>query len=142
MRTYLKLILLSFVLIFGGCDKEYNEEPVPVADADLYGSWELRHVLGIQIPGISPDFPPGNGSIVKFNDNTYERYNKGNLNFSSTFRIESDKKTIDGTDYISKMVYQESGRERPVHIKISGNTLKICYGTTAADGHTETYIKQ
>lgn len=68
MKNYIKTLLCLVIFAVAGCDKE--AEIVP--DTDLFGTWELRHVLGIQIAGTSPDFPAGNGNLVKFDGDKYE----------------------------------------------------------------------
>lgn len=136
MKNCFKALLYILIFSFAGCDKDAN------IDAKLQGSWELRHMLGIQIAGMSPDFPPENGHIVKFEDDSYQIYDKGKLLLSTTFKIESEQREIDGTVYSEKIVYLDSGYKTSVFFKISGNTLKICYGSIAVDGGTSTYRKK
>lgn len=129
----LVLLLLAGSLLIGACKK--NE----MKPARLEGSWELRHILGVQVAGAPSDYARGNGDIIKFKGNKYQRFLDGEEIFSGTFEISEGKADIDGTRYSSVIVFD--GKTWQSYIKIEGKKLRICSGTIAADGTTMTYEK-
>ena len=136
MKNLFILCIAAALTISTGCDKESPDF------SGLQGTWELRHILGVQIAGAPSDFPPGNGHLVKFIGDTFEMHEQGKLMLSSAFNVKRDELEIDGERYSFKFVYQDSGHEKAWHVKVSGNKLLMSLGSTASDGVTVTYEKQ
>lgn len=134
MKSYLKSIIYILLLSFASCDKDEKFEN------NLDGTWELRHVKGIQIANMSPDFPPGNGYIIKIDGDTYQRLNKGAVLSNGTFAIIKDELEIDGTKFSYKLDFGNA-RDMDVYAKASGKKLILSIGSIASDGTTSTYEK-
>lgn len=134
MKHVLRVLLIIVAVGLSSCDKDV------LSNTDLEGSWELRHVKGIQIAGMSPDFPAGNGHIVRFVGNTYELTSKGSVPLISSFVLLRDTLEIDGEKF-----YYRLDLDRPngmdLYVKVSGKKLLISYGSIASDGSTSTYVR-
>ncbi len=129
----LNLITIIFAVLLFGC-KEDQVQP-----ESLIGTWELRHVLGVQIAGAPSDFPKGNGSIIQFSADEYQRIEDGKVVSTGTYRIVKESAEIDGTKYDQRIIFDDD--QWKTFIKLTGNKLLICSGTIAADGATATYEK-
>ena len=53
---------------------------------ELNGTWELRHVAGIQVAGVDPNFKPGNGNFFKFDGQNFEKYNDHSTIIQRSFK--------------------------------------------------------
>ncbi|MEH6305233.1 hypothetical protein RYH73_06235 [Olivibacter sp. CPCC 100613] len=129
----LHLLTLIFFALFFSCGKDKNRPE------SLGGKWELRHILGVQIKDAPSDFEKGNGNVIEFSANEYQRIENGTLVSKGTYAIVEESAEIDGTQYEHKIVFDDS--DQKVFIKISGNQLLICLGPIASDGTTITYEK-
>lgn len=134
MKNPFLLFIISLMIFFAGCDKEERLE------SNLQGTWELRHVFGGQIAGVSPDYLPGNGNIIKFDGAKYERWYDGKMVSSGTFMIIESKTEIDGTKYSYKLDFDDK-MMLDVHFKISDKKLMMSNGSQSHDGTTLTYQK-
>ena len=132
MRKVNFIILTLAVLLFG-CDKE------KIQPESLEGTWELRHVLGVQIENASPDYEKGNGNIIEFSTNGYQRIVDGKVIAEGTYKLVEESAEIDGTKFTNRIIFDDD--DWKVFIKQLGNKLLICNGSTASDGSTETYEK-
>ncbi|MGX5690391.1 hypothetical protein [Arcticibacter tournemirensis] len=129
----LNLIALVFAVLLFGC-KEDEVQP-----ESLIGTWELRHVLGGQIAGAPSDFPKGNGKIIQFSADEYQRIEDGKVVSTGTYRIVKESAEIDGTKYEQRIIFDDD--QWKTFIRLTGNKILICSGTIAADGTTATYEK-
>lgn len=128
---FLKLGLL-LVLITSACsDKNQG--------VSLDGTWELRHVIGIQVAGVSPDFKPGNGNIYKFKDQTFEKWSDGARISSGTFKLNKEDLPINNNKANYSLLLDDHTK---TYIKLSGNELVVFNGQVAADGTESTYERQ
>lgn len=134
MKHLFKIFSLLVMLTLISCDKEEQLEN------NLEGSWELRHVLGVQIAGASPDHLPGNGHIIKFEGNNYQALSKGAVVSSGTFLLIKDETEIDGAKYSFKIDFDQK-LDLDMYVKVSGRTLKTSVGSITHDGFTLTYAK-
>ncbi|MEJ7779721.1 MAG: hypothetical protein WKF68_09025 [Daejeonella sp.] len=134
MKIHLKSALFILMLAFISCDKDKRFEN------NLDGKWELRHVKGGQRLNVSPDYPPGNGSILKFEGNTFQTINNGSVVSSGTFVIIEDGSDIDGIKFPYKLDFDVK-TQLDVYAKASAKKLIIANGSMAVDGSTETYEK-
>ena len=107
---------------------------------ELNGTWELRHIAGIQVAGANPDFKAGNGNYFKFDGQNFERYSDGKKTESGSFSITpennvpiNDKKA----NYSIKF-----NNEEKTYILLSDKALILFNGIIAADGTEFTYEKQ
>lgn len=132
MKNHLKSIICILLLSFIACEKAENFEN------NIDGTWELRHVKGIQIAGMSPDFPPGNGYILKIDGNTYQRFHKGAAVSSGTFAVIKTELEIDGIKFPFKLDFDQAN-DIDVFAKMSGKKLILSIGSIASDGTTSTY---
>src|SRR5690606_22069742 len=102
----------------------------------LVGKWELRHVLGVQIADAPSQFEKGNGNIIEFSADEYQRVADGKVYAKGTYEIVQDTTEIDSTKYQSRIIFDAS--DWKVFIKVSGNKLHIRRGSIDADGTTNT----
>ncbi|WP_316741040.1 hypothetical protein [Pedobacter antarcticus] len=105
----------------------------------LDGTWELRHVIGIQVAGVSPDFKPGNGNLYKFRDDTYEKWSDGARVSSGTFKLAKEDLPINNNKANYSLLLDDQTK---TYIKLSRSQLVIFNGQVAADGTESTYEKQ
>lgn len=130
----MKILIMFFFITLGfACQTE------EVQPETLEGTWELRHILGVQVAGAPSQFKKGNGSIIRFVGNKYERIEAGKVLMAGAFTIIKDSAEVDGNKYANKIIYDDQAWGD--HIKITGKQMLICTGTIAADGTTSTYEK-
>jgi len=127
------LLILVLSTLFFGCEKEKTQPE------SLVGTWELRHVLGVQIADAPSHFEKGNGSIIEFSTHEYQRIEDGTVVSEGTYEIVEESAEIDGTKFENRIIFD--GDDRKVFIKLSGDELLISYGSTSHDGSTNTYEK-
>lgn len=131
MKNILSLVILfTFLFCFTGCKKASLEK-------GINGTWELRHVEGGQIPNADPNYKSGNGDIYKFDNQNFERYDKGKLITSGTFVLTTERKDINNNSANGAITFSTSPEK--YYIKLSGNKLTIFIGVIAADGVEVTY---
>lgn len=131
----IRLLALTFLIVaVSSCKKE------TVLRNNLQGEWELREIGGGQVPGLSPYFQKGNGSIYRFSDNRYEQIESGKIVNSGTYTIINDKRKINFDDVEQKFVLEGTGWDE-IYFKLNGNKLKLYFGIIAADGYEATYEK-
>jgi hypothetical protein len=130
----IKNLGLLFVLLLGfaGCKKENF-------DTSINGTWELRHVLGGQIAGASPDIAKGNGDIYKFDGKNYERFNNGKSIEKGTFTLTRENLPVNNSNANGSIVF--SGFPIKCPVNLSKKKLVIFIGMIAADGIESTYEK-
>lgn len=134
MKTLIKssliIILLSTVLM--SCKTKSLE-------SQLNGRWELRHVKGIQVANVSPDFAKGNGYILKFNNGKLEKYANGKLEEEEDYTVKQEKTRINDTEVMYSILFKKNNLTK--HFNLSGQNLVIFDGEIAADGTESTYEK-
>lgn len=135
MKTLTKsplLILLLFMML-GGCKTTKSLE------SRLNGQWELRHVKGIQVANVDPNFPKGNGYILKFDNGKLEKYAKGKLEESDDYTVKEEKTRINNSEVMYTIFFKKSNSTK--HFNISDQKLVIFDGELAADGTESAYEK-
>lgn len=132
MKIYIQSLCLILMLALVSCDKDQRFEN------NLDGTWELRHVKGGQIPNVSPDYPPGNGRIIKFEGNTFQIIRDGSVVQSGTFVIINDVKEIDGVKFRYKIDF-DLNTQADLYSNVSRKKLIVATGSIASDGTTSTY---
>lgn len=132
------LIKLSFVLmlttVFISCAKKPD-----ATGPGLDGEWELRHVNGIQVANVNPNFAPGNGNILKFNNGKLEKYSNGKLVDTMSYTIQKDTMKINNTQSSYRIDYANHSKQ---YFKLDSGKLVIFDGMIAADGTESTYEKK
>ena len=124
------LVLVTFLF---SCQKK------EIGPTSLEGTWELRHILGVQIAGAPSRFEKGNGRLIEFSQNRYRRIDNGQVIAEGTYKIVEESAEIDENKYENRIVFDDDAWK--IFVKISGNKLLLCRGTIAADGTTSTYEK-
>jgi hypothetical protein len=136
-----KYLMLSVCLILLSVISSCKKDPVP-NETTLNGSWELRHLLGIQVPNVDPDFKPGNGNIYNFNNGKYLIYQQSKAVDSGTYVIQKEERQINkNTSTHSMQVSSKVYSSRNLYLKLSASTLVVFDGVIAADGIEATYEK-
>lgn len=136
MKTILTL-LIACTFVFASCDKEERME------TKLEGTWELRHLKGGQIAGRSPDYPPGNGNLVKIDAGTIQFSNSnGVLGDKFKFAVKNDEQEIDGVKFKYTIVREGDRPQVRYYFKLNGNKLLLATGSIVSDGGTATYVRQ
>lgn len=125
-------IMICLLLSAVGCKKKS-------AVTNLDGTWELKHINGLQVAGANPDFEAGNGNLLKFDGQNFEKYDQGKLVYSGTFSLKKEASTpINNT----KANYSISFNNDKLFANLSAKQLVIFYGSIPADGFEATYVKQ
>lgn len=137
------------VLTIASCKKETaalkNKTTQFNISDDLKGSWELREMIGIQVPGMSPYFAAGNGNTWVFGDSTYERHIVStapayHTDLSGTYKTGND--TAASYPGIPTHYFLLDGDPTyKLYFNISNDTLSIYWGIIAADGHIEKCVR-
>lgn len=136
MKKFLTLSLcLGLLLLITNCKKKTIEP----TEADLNGSWELRYLAGIQVAGMDPNYKPGNGNLLKFNQQNYERYDSGKLVDSGKFTIKPEATTVNSSQTNYSILLKN---ETKLYLNLSAKKLIVFNGVVAADGTEATYEKQ
>jgi hypothetical protein len=136
-----KYLMLFVCLVLFSTISSCKKDPVP-NETTLNGSWELRYLLGIQVPGIDPNFKPGNGNIYTFNNGKYQISQQSKAVDSGTYVIQKDERKINNnTSTHSMQITSKVYSSRNLYLKISSSTLVVFDGVIAADGIEATYAK-
>lgn len=145
-----QILVLAFVaLLMTACQKNNSvaedETNAPITAASLTGKWELR-TAHANISNCC-NYPPGNGSILKFSGNQYELYEKNTLKKSGPYLVMADTTVVANTclallvrDFPNRLVYDSNFSSPKTFFNIKNGQLMVISGCFAADaGHTETY---
>jgi hypothetical protein len=134
MKNILNLAATLVVLLtIMSCEKKSVLE-------ELNGSWELRHIEGIQVANVDPNFKPGNGNLLKFEGQKYERYYDGKKEESGTFTITPENTTINNRKANYSITFNNDTEK--TYLSLLNNKLILFNGVIAADGTESTYEKQ
>lgn len=136
MKNFLTLSLSFGLLFFITSCKKKTIEPT---EADLNGTWELRYLAGIQVAGMDPNYKPGNGNLLKFNQESYERYDSGKLVDSGKFTIKPDVTTVSSSQTNYSILLKNQTK---LYLNLSAKKLIVFDGIIASDGTEATYEKQ
>ncbi len=129
-RLSLSLIVLFTVI---SCSKK-------TTGPDLNGTWELRHIEGIQVAGTDPNFKAGNGNYFKFDGQNFEKYNDGKKTESGSFSITPEENVPVNNKKANYSI--KFNNEEKTYILLSDKTMVLFNGIIAADGTEFTYEKQ
>jgi len=134
MKTLIKspLFILLLLIILAGCKTKSLE-------SKLNGKWELRHVKGIQVANVDPNFPKGNGYILKFDNGKLEKYAKGKLEEVDDYTVKEEKTRINNSEVMYSIFFKKANSTK--HFNISDQKLIIFDGELAADGTEFAYEK-
>lgn len=133
MKRTLQLSLCLFLLITAlSCKKKS-------AESNLNGTWELRGLIGSQTVNSEPDLRPGNGTLLKFNGQNFEKYATGKLIETGTFTLQPENTTVNNTTANYSILMSTHAKQ---YLYLSGKTLIVFDGVVAADGTQSTYVKQ
>lgn len=134
MKNILNLVV-PFMVLFTivSCEKK------SITD-ELNGSWELRHIEGIQVANADPVFKPGNGNLLKFEGQKYERYYDGNKEEEGTFTITPEDTAINNRKANYSITFDDD--KEKTYLFLDKKQLIVFNGVIAADGTESTYEKQ
>jgi hypothetical protein len=128
-----KLLLFGVFAVLLSCEKDKTPN-----NDQLVGRWEYRGTSCYCAPSKDPNsVKPGNGNIIAFTSNTYQRLKKDTLINSGTYRT---RKYDNAHEQI--MYDNDTSSNSIVFFRIEGKTLTF-YGTVplAADGSEYKYEK-
>ena len=143
------LVILTIVgsmgISFQSCKKYEGKKDIDTRKA-LVGTWELRETSGGMIPGAT-NYPPGNGNVLKFTEDTYIISKNGQVVKSGKYLLVEDTTVEESVclimpkdEYTNRLVYDGDFSATKVFIEISGKRLKFVSGCYALDaGHKEEY---
>lgn len=137
MKYFLLLVFLGVSLtLLNSCKKSDGND-----NQSLPGKWELRYLQGGYILSIQTgNYPPGNGNIYQFTDNSYRYYSGSQLIDSGGYRITKD--TISPFQKkMDKLTFINFSTQRSVFYEFADNNLIIYNGIIAADGTIATYSR-
>lgn len=134
----LNLIVICLITLLFSCKDDTHD----IQPDTLIGTWEVRHILGVQVANAPSVFPKGNGQIIQFSASEYQEINDGKVISKGSYKIVDEQAAeIDGTTYTQRIVFEDKSVDWKVFIKLSGTKLSLCYGSIAHDGWTDTYEK-
>lgn len=134
MKNILKKIVgITLFLAIASCEKK------SVSD-ELNGTWELRHIEGIQVARVDPTFKPGNGNLLKFDGQNYERYYEGKKEENGIYTITPEDTAINNRRANYSFTFNDN--KEKIYVSLLNNKLIVFDGMIAADGTESTYEKQ
>lgn len=133
MKNILNL-LVPFMVLFTivSCGKK------SVTD-ELNGSWELRHIEGIQVANADPVFKPGNGNLINFEGLKFERYYEGKKEEEGTFTITPEDTTINNRKANYSIIFYDD--KEKTYLFLEDKKLILFNSVIAAGGTESTYEK-
>ncbi|MCV9928593.1 hypothetical protein OIU83_13070 [Flavobacterium sp. LS1R49] len=133
MKNIFKLTL-PFMLLLTIISCQKNS-----ASDELNGTWELRHIEGIQVAGVDPNFKAGNGNLFKFEGQNFEKYNDGKKVETGTFTITPEEMPINNRKANYSITFNNKEK---TYVSLIENKLILFNGMIAADGTESTYEKK
>jgi hypothetical protein len=145
-----QLIALNFLILLGftisSCDKQSVADSIAKLQnsGSFSGSWELRELIGCQVPGCNPYFEKGNGNTWTFTDSSYQ-YSVGHeLKVAGELILGKDTSLATGrlTDYF---IMKNNGNNYywldKIFFEIKSDTLFLYRGILPADGTIDKYVR-
>jgi hypothetical protein len=137
MKLLYTTVFFALVIFSAGCNK--SAEPV---SQDISGTWELRKIEA----NLTIDYPPGNGTMLKFTKDTYEFYENGGVASSGNYVLVYDDSVtaitgmpVSPGTFKNRIEYINSQALNKIFIEVSGNTLVLLTGATRiADSQVRT----
>ena len=137
--TTMKLFVssLAILLLFlSSCKKG--------GSSTISGTWEIRTAQNGMIPTIT--YPPGNDSLLKFTNTTYQVYSKGQVVKSGTFTIVEDKSfdalVVPKDEFTHRIIYDGKGDSTKIFLQQSGKKLTFVSGNFALDYGSKVEFEQ
>lgn len=118
-------------MVIVGCKKE------DLINKSASGTWELRQIGG-GISGKITSYNPGNGSIVKFTDDTYQVFSDKKLVRSGSYKIVKEKSILSQQEG-NRIIYDGDMNAGRVFISIDHNMLYL--SSDVYDGEGSIYEK-
>ncbi len=144
MKTIIAFAYLAIVILgYSSCTKQTVslKKESSFSYNSLQGDWELRTLIGCQVPGCNPNFNPGNGNIWRFTDSTFEAYADHKLVDSGRYYIGTD--TCLQTNRVMDFFVNEQRTNLYYNDKIFfefvDGQLILYRGVIAADGTIQKY---
>jgi hypothetical protein len=129
--THTILAFILFPILFISCKKDHEQYTV------ISGSWELRAAYNGQ--GGVINYPAGNGNLLKFTPDTYQKYSNGAIQQSGTYKIiKHNSQVLGGTR--DRIVYDNDMDSPAIIISLSHDSLM--FSLDAYDGPGSLYIKE
>jgi hypothetical protein len=130
IHFYIKTLLVLVVIAASGCEKNNTE-------LLLSGNWELRSSIN-GLTGAATDYPPGNGSILKFSKNTYQIFSAGQLVKSGSYAIIKEINPLTKAEG-HRLIYDNDVNAVKTFAEITEGRLKIFLAVY--DGPAEIYSR-
>ncbi|WP_439879760.1 hypothetical protein ACSX1A_11285 [Pontibacter sp. MBLB2868] len=132
MKRYLLPLFLIIMLSFSSCDEEN------IANDSIVGEWEMKSASN-GMTGALTDYSPGNGSIMKFTDSSYEIISNWQLTRSGLYSIVKETSNLDNKIY-NRVVYDNETNSIKSFFKVENNLLYIW--TDGNDGTSVVYRRK
>jgi hypothetical protein len=135
--SYLVLGLLCGAFL-GSCNRDIQSRE-QVNGKVLAGVWELRAMSGGMVIYDPNDYRPGNGSLWKFTQTTFERVYKDSVYREGMYSISRGT----GTDWntgrnIDQFIFNNEPAES---FELRNDTLRFYFGAIPSDGGIEMFVK-
>ena len=135
------LVLLAIITFSQGCTKDTE-----VYSNTIIGRWELRTTSAAMLPAGST-YPPGNGNIFEFSNDTYQQYNNGVPVKSGSYRIVTDNTAekslcllVKEGEFTKRIIFDNDLSGDKIFVYFLNNRLNFISGCYALDaGHTSGY---
>ncbi len=131
MKRSIYIFLTFFLLATISCKKE------DLLTKSAAGTWELRQIGG-GISGKITSYNVGNGSFLKFTDDTYQIFSDKKLVKSGSYKIVKEKSILSQQEG-NRIIYDGDVNAGKVFISIDHNMLYL--STDVYDGEGSIYEK-
>ena len=144
ITTLFLCVLLTSVC---SCNKDKKLKKSFISGS-IVGTWELAAAQAGMIPTVT--YPPGNGNLLKFTDESYQVLKNGQLAKSGNYTIAGDTTVeanvclvVEKGSFKNRIIYDNDYNANKVFVEVKNDTLSIISGCFALDGGSlYKYIKK
>lgn len=142
MKPVFAFAAIIVLLMITSCSK--SSQDVSMEQSQLQGKWELRVISGFR--GVA--YPAGSGNTLEFDNNTYTKFEDGDMIQQGTFVVVKDTSVVKSVgllvnngSYRSRIKFNSS-TEPKVFYQISKDTLYTLQGYFPTDGgYRSVYVR-
>lgn len=145
MKNIIPCSFLLFVVVLTSCAKRGHGGCFDPGSKEIEGVWELRKASSMLVS----DYPPGNGSTIRFTGNKYEKRENGQVIQSGEFSIINDPTASESTcmniapgQFTNRIIYDNNINGQKFFLQLKGDQLIVMSGCFAVDaGVALTYVR-
>ena len=138
MKGYVRIGLLSLLLMLGSCEKE-AETALAVNARVLKGTWQFRGMFGGNVAFDPNVRPTGKAQLWVFGDSTYQYIDADTVSRQGIYAVSSGTGIDLNTNRVVDQFIFDGVPAQSFELR--NDTLRIYYGIIAADGYINFYTK-